>query len=355
MEPLSASEFSNSVITDEPFNTSSTSPALGGQMAFGVIWGSMTVLAVLSNLLVLVVFFNHAKWRTHSNSFLACLAFTDFLGSITCMPQVMCQVLHDRLHFKSNHKLFMWHELLSHVFLQISWLTVVMLTIDRYQAVFKPIRHRLRRSPWTVFAQVVAIYVSSAVVWPTFVLLYCDIHHKHSLLNQDLGMKDWWSPYADSVASVVIVTTVLIWFPLAITTVLNEDTDSEEHRKDQLSNVTIEFPSASDGNRRANRTSTMRRTLWPDFLPAFNTFFLTFLSLTISGLPWALISLHLVLNPDSVSENLYRASVFMLYTRHVAHPFCYAVTDRYFRRAICNILCLPCLWAKRLASSRTPT
>ena len=161
-------------------------------LVYSVLSCVIIVLGMFGNTLFLAVVIRTRSMHTTTNFLLANIAVADLLTLVTYVPGVvMTFVPHPRgimgrlvcMFFTNNH--------IGGVTLIVSGFTLTVLSVERYNALIRPLRHRLRLDNRTVWYAILIIWISSiAFVIPLF--LYARYDNNLSTCNYSRDLRIYW-------------------------------------------------------------------------------------------------------------------------------------------------------------------
>ncbi|XP_022084993.1 muscarinic acetylcholine receptor M3-like [Acanthaster planci] len=140
------------------------------QVTIAVLSGIFSFITVLGNLLVLFAFCVERRLRTYINYFIVALSFADLVAGAFTMPlYTVYWVLGFWPFGTALCDIYMY---INHVFIHISLLGILVLAVDRYQAVYQPLKHLQKRTLRHASFMISIFYIIPFTLWLPWCLLW---------------------------------------------------------------------------------------------------------------------------------------------------------------------------------------
>ncbi|XP_031573735.1 orexin receptor type 2-like [Actinia tenebrosa] len=182
---------------------------------YSIIYGFISLLALVGNILVCFVIIKNPRMRTVTNVFLLNLALADILFIMVTVPGVM--------NIEIIPSYWVFGELLckivpfiNTVTLSTSIYTMVVLAIDRYYAVLHPFRAKLQHTVRRTSCLIALIWVISVMVASPQIPSRVLIRYPH-LTNMIVCGQDWSKLGGQLGHQIYSVAIFLIFFAVPIT------------------------------------------------------------------------------------------------------------------------------------------
>lgn len=173
----------------------------------------ITVLICLSNVIILLAFFSEKRLRVYSNYYVINMAIADLLVGLTAVGPAVIQILYG-YRWPFGYISCAILIAISHAALHVSIIMVLVISVDRWYAVYHPLKHISMRSRRSAIRRNLSVWLFSVIVW--------------SLVGGVWGISDpanrlstRCSPlYTRHFATSFAAIAVLYWFPVSVTGIL---------------------------------------------------------------------------------------------------------------------------------------
>ncbi|XP_022091049.1 muscarinic acetylcholine receptor M1-like isoform X2 [Acanthaster planci] len=252
----SANTVSGMNATDaSPTESREDQPLGTGQIAIAITSSVVCLITVMGNLVVLGGFCTDRRLRTYVNYYIVGLSLADLVAGVFTMP--LYTVYWVLGHWPFSAALCDAYLYLNHVFIHISVLGILVLAIDRYQAVYHPLQHLRRRTPRHATFMISVSYVVPFLLWLPWCLLW---PYLVGTRNIDPGY--CYPQYvADSLAFSILAPVCFFWIPVPITSVLYwriyRVIGHSKHKGPVMISDLGRPPSGRDGTPAANQSSPL--------------------------------------------------------------------------------------------------
>ena len=185
-----------------------------GQIIIAAASVVVSFITVLGNLLVLYAFCAERRLRTYTNYYIVGLSFSDLVAGAFTMP--MYSIYWVLGYWPFGAALCDIYLYLNHAFIHITVLGILVLAIDRYQAVSQPLRHLQMRTLSHASFMITIAYLIPSLIWLPYTILWPYIVGERRIIP---GL--CYPQYiVDSFFFTILVPICFIWIPLPIISVL---------------------------------------------------------------------------------------------------------------------------------------
>ncbi|XP_013397819.1 muscarinic acetylcholine receptor M1 [Lingula anatina] len=184
----------------------------GGVAAITAISGITAVVTIIGNLMVMAAFVKESKLRSPNNYYLLCLSVADLCVGLFSIPL-----------FTMYEVLGYWPEQLGpkvcdiwlasdYTFCTISLSGILVISIDRYLSLKKPLAYRVRRTTRQVLTTIGMVWLLNLVLWFSAVFIF-----QYHQGQRQIAPTECYTYYINSFAFTLVTNTASIWMPLGIT------------------------------------------------------------------------------------------------------------------------------------------
>ena len=184
------------------------------QITIAVASAIFSFITVLGNLLVLYAFCAERRLRTYTNYYIVGLSFSDLVAGAFTMP--MYSIYWVLGYWPFGAALCDIYMYLNHAFLHITVLGILVLAIDRYQAVSQPLRHLQMRTVRHASSMISVSYVIPFLLWLPYTILWPYIVGERRIIPGACIPQY----VIDSLIFSILAPICFIWIPLPIISVL---------------------------------------------------------------------------------------------------------------------------------------
>ena len=180
----------------------------------GVLCGFLCLLTIAGNMLVLLSFVSERRLQTYSNYYIVNLAICDFFTGLFTMPMYSTYWIIGYWPFgPAMCTFFLYYKC---IFTHASFLTVSVISIDRYRSLAYPIKHLKERNIRHAKKCLAPTYIIPSLMWvfPLCIYPYIAPHYK------DRDTSNQCNLFYTSPLAVLIMTSCISWIPLTITAVM---------------------------------------------------------------------------------------------------------------------------------------
>ena len=154
-----SSMFNDKLDSNHSFQT----PMFLPRIIIGSILALFTLLTMINNALVLIAFFTRRHLRGYFNFFIIGITIADSVMGFFSMPFMCLEVLYGYWPFGRN--MCIVFIIVGGVCLYVSILAVVIISLDRYLSLAKPLKHYGRRSSGRALKLISFAYAIPVIVW----------------------------------------------------------------------------------------------------------------------------------------------------------------------------------------------
>ena len=170
-----------------------------------VTFSVLAMLIIVANLIMIVTIFRRKQYQKLGNLYYVSTAASDLISGIFVLP-ILVSFIANGNSCGSFWICTIW-ENVDLVSSSLSFYNFCALSIDRYQAVRNPVKHRIANSTMKVLCRILVVWGASALL-VLAVLLYL-----HQQLT-DIPRNNFWCFALNS--DPILITTVLFYCPLAL-------------------------------------------------------------------------------------------------------------------------------------------
>ena len=268
--------------------------------AEGIAWCTAYIFAsvfiVVGNVLTIVLFVISKRFRKKSLFLVVNMAFADLmLGSVSLPVYIHIIGVH---HFQlwagtMNTFLYFFYIIVDTIFLQASTISAVLMSCERFYAVYWPLKHRtLTMKAYRVviaMAWIITLFFSAV-----YIALVSFMSRRHAIYT--------WIPYAVTIASIICGSNIGVW---------------RKFRKGRLA--------SQQQLNRGLQNQRLTKTL----------LFVSILSL-LSWLPLSIV-IFFIVSVDNISPEtltIYYLTVLLNYSNSFINPVVYALRIPEFKQAL---------------------
>ena len=140
-----------------------TGSTFGTYISVIVVLSTFSVLSALGNGLIIYVYVKQKSLQRTNTQLLICLAFLDFVSAVVLEPLYVVRLLSEIFGFTSCVYILIVRRLLEYL-RPVSFMTLALITIERYLALFRPITHRKMATKRRLLHVVLVIWFAWFVV-----------------------------------------------------------------------------------------------------------------------------------------------------------------------------------------------
>ncbi|CAL8109985.1 unnamed protein product [Orchesella dallaii] len=305
----------------------------------GLILTLLVLVTIIGNVLVCLSVILVRKLRKPQNYLLVSLAVSDLFVALIVMPFAMVFELNEATWPLSNGLCDLWvsADVLS---CTASILNLCAISVDRYQAITRPLEYSSVSSPKRMLAVIFAVWLSAACVSLPPVLLLGNEHK-----NQDCAVSQnfWYQIYA-TMASFYVPLCVMVVVYVKILRVVAEKkkcmTWTNNSRSSSVDRNAVHM------DMHYPHTEKFRPAVRLKDHKASTTLGIIMSAFIICWLPFFVLALVRPFLKDFVAAEIpgWINSLFLWlgYANSALNPVIYATLNRDFRRPFREILCLRC-------------
>lgn len=196
-------------------NSASSPPGdLPQVILLGVLAGILSILTAGGNLLVMLSFRVERQLRTVSNYFLLSLAVADLLIGVISMPLYTVSSLLGRWPLP-HYICDLWLSL-DYTMSNASVANLLVISIDRYLSVTRPLSYRIKRTPRRAAVMIAGAWIVSSITWTPWIYAWPYIEGQRKVPHDMCYIQ-----FLQSNTVLTIVTAVVAFYlPVTIMTVL---------------------------------------------------------------------------------------------------------------------------------------
>ncbi|XP_072016435.1 probable G-protein coupled receptor No18 [Amphiura filiformis] len=362
------------------------------RIIIGSIFIFFTLFTIFSNALVLVSFLSRPNLRNYFNYFLIGITMADFTVSVVSMPSFCGQFIYGYWPF--GRILCNLNIYIDHISAHASILAVILLSIDRYLSLAKPIKHFQKRTKRRVVKLISIAYGIPLLLWlpyliPSslpfflqedtpgtcsphyiteiwfgillsfvfcwipfaFILItniktYCIIRSRHIKVAalKVPSARPNRNPQSTSSRHIVVaqaseVDTIQANFSQSVTSMKSmENEDRTVSATLHLPLAPCEAPSTSTNAALEQRSNEKARKVEESKRRAARTLTLLMIIMVITWTPWAVLIVVASFCPTCFPWYLYEITLFLTCLNSAANPWCYAAGNPSFRQAMFEIM-----------------
>ena len=216
------------------------------QIIIALICGLLCIMTITGNSLVLLSFITERRLRCYCNFYIINLAICDLLIGLFTMPLFSVYWVLGYWPFGPTMcTCFVYYK---YVFTHASFLTLLVISIDRYRALAYPLTHLQERRVSHAVKMIAPTYITPIVIWtvPVWVYPFTD-----PSLKDELDDKKQCYLLFTGVYSTLVTSVCISWIPLSITAILYYKIYKIIRRHNKLKIQTLRLPS------KLGRTSTI--------------------------------------------------------------------------------------------------
>ena len=183
-----------------------------GRISLSLVAGIISVLTVAGNLLVIVAFKYNKQLQTLSNYYLISLAVSDLATGALSMPMFILYVFYG-----------FWPlgPIVCDIWLSVDYVmhtasvaNLLIISIDRFLSVARPIRYRATRTPRKVGLMISYSWIIAVLLWPPWIFAWPHIEGTRTVPNDDCYVQ-----FLKSNKVMNLITSLITFYiPVAITT-----------------------------------------------------------------------------------------------------------------------------------------
>ena len=185
-----------------------------GKIIIAVVSIVVSTITVMGNLLVLYAFCAERRLRTYTNYYIVGLSISDLVAGAFTMP--MYSIYWVLGNWPFGEALCDIYLYLNHAFIHITVLGILVLAVDRYQAVSRPLKHLQKRTLRHASAMIFISYAIPFFIWLPYTILWPYFVGERRI-TPGLCFPQY---IKDSFFFTILAPIVLFWIPLPITSVL---------------------------------------------------------------------------------------------------------------------------------------
>ena len=183
-----------------------------GRISLSLVAGIISVLTVAGNLLVIVAFKYNKQLQTLSNYYLISLAVSDLATGALSMPMFILYVFYG-----------FWPlgPIVCDIWLSVDYVmhtasvaNLLIISIDRFLSVARPIRYRATRTPRKVGLMISYSWIIAVLLWPPWIFAWPYIEGRRTVPSDDCYVQ-----FLKSNKVMNLITSLITFYiPVAITT-----------------------------------------------------------------------------------------------------------------------------------------
>ncbi|XP_072043777.1 muscarinic acetylcholine receptor M4-like [Amphiura filiformis] len=196
-----------------PWHLTNTYFPLYAQILIATFCVAMIIPAIFGNILALYTFCTIPRLRRYNNYYLVSLAVCDLVGGIVIMPvygtywtlgywpfgNLACEV----------------YKFINHIFTHATFLSVLVIAVDRYRALHYPIRHLQEQTAKHALKMISATYIIPLIIWSPLKLI-----QNFSDIIKFVFIENHCLPFYSNNIGFVITVSFFSFLPMVITTVI---------------------------------------------------------------------------------------------------------------------------------------
>ena len=179
-----------------------------------LVGGSLSLVTIFGNVLVMVAFKIDRNLQTISNYFLLSLAVADFLIGFISMPLSLIYIV-ARGWPLSPMACDFWLAI-DYLNSNASVLNLLLISFDRYFSVTRPLTYRAKRTTKRAGLLIASAWIISALLWPPWIFAWPSIEGRRTVPHDQC-----YIPFLESNIWVTVITAIIaFWLPVTIMCVL---------------------------------------------------------------------------------------------------------------------------------------
>ncbi|XP_038044204.1 muscarinic acetylcholine receptor M2-like [Patiria miniata] len=366
------------------------------QIVFGVVATGVTLVTLLGNASVVLAFARTRRLHTYANIYIVSLAIADFLGEF---PTLLLRLNWSLGYWPLGDTGCFVYNLVGTYAYHITYLITLVISLDRYFSVAYPIKHLSYRSTKVALSVISATCAVPVVLWTPFYSYWEFVYDGAFKRLPNLC----YPLYFSNIYVTVGVIWVQTWLPLLLMItvylkvyqiarnavsrktiresaseavpstsrdVVMENVEIHIREMAARANPGFELDDRNDisaldsfGQKQESLNTPSLRTAPPNFesgsgengprsrkqigskvkrnqeKKALRTLTPIFISIMVSGLPWAIIAIVYVFCSTCIPSIINRTAVFLARTSSTMNPFCYAAVNPLYRQYFLKIVC----------------
>ncbi|XP_075676168.1 uncharacterized protein LOC113789075 [Dermatophagoides pteronyssinus] len=179
-----------------------------------LIGGSLSLITILGNVLVMVAFKIDRQLQTISNYFLLSLAVADFLIGFISMPLSLIYIVVDG--WPLGYSICDIWLAIDYLNSNASVLNLLLISFDRYFSVTRPLTYRAKRTTRRACIFIAFAWIVSALLWPPWIFAWPKIEGRRTVPEYQC-----YIPFLESNIWVTTITAIMaFWLPVTIMCIL---------------------------------------------------------------------------------------------------------------------------------------